>query len=48
MIEETLINNHEILYKIAMRYLKNHEDALDALQDTAYKAIKNSNVFLKA
>ncbi len=43
MIEDMLINNHDMLYKIAMRYLKNHEDALDALQDTAYKAIKNSH-----
>lgn len=43
LIEETLINNHEMLYKIAMKYLKNHDDVLDALQETAYKTIKNSN-----
>jgi len=43
LIEEALINNHEMLYKIAMKYLKNHEDVLDALQETAYRAIKSSN-----
>jgi RNA polymerase sigma-70 factor (ECF subfamily) len=41
-IEETLIDNHEILYKVAMKYLRNHDDVLDALQETAYKSIKNS------
>lgn len=43
IIEETIINNHEMLYKIAIKYLKNHEDVLDALQETAFNAIKNSS-----
>lgn len=42
-VEETLIENHEMLYKIAMKYIRNHDDVLDVLQETAYKAIKNSN-----
>lgn len=47
LIEEALINNNEILYKIALKYLKNHDDVLDALQETAYKVIKNSNTIKK-
>lgn len=43
IIEENIIDNHEMLYKIASKYLKNHNDVLDALQETAFKAIKNSN-----
>ena len=31
-----------MLYKIAIKYLENHDDVLDALQETAYRAIKNS------
>lgn len=42
LIEETLINNHEMLYKIAFKYLKNHDDVLDALQETAYNAAKKA------
>lgn len=42
-IEEAILGNHEMLYKIAIKYLKNHDDVLDVLQETAYKAIKNSN-----
>ena len=42
-IEELIINNHEKLYKIAAKYLRNHDDILDTLQETAFKAIKNSH-----
>lgn len=42
-IEEELLNNQDLLYKVAARYLKSHHDILDALQETAYKAIKFSH-----
>lgn len=40
LVETALINHQDMLYKIAMKYVKQHEDALDVLQETAYKAIK--------
>lgn len=42
-IEEVIIDKHEMLYRIAFKYLNNHDDVLDALQETAYKAIKNAH-----
>lgn len=42
-IEEVIIDKHEMLYRIAFKYLNHHEDVLDALQETAYKAIKNAH-----
>lgn len=32
-----------MMYKIAWKYLENHDDILDAIQETAYKALRNSN-----
>ncbi|MCH4887079.1 sigma-70 family RNA polymerase sigma factor [Acidaminobacter sp. JC074] len=43
IIEKAIIEKQEMYYRIAFKYLNNHEDTLDALQETAYKAIKNSN-----
>lgn len=42
-IEEALLGNQEMLYRIAARYLQSHDDILDVLQETAYIAIKNSH-----
>ncbi len=36
-----------MLYKLAWKYLSNHEDVLDAIQETAYKALKNSSKLRK-
>ncbi len=41
-IEEAIVEKHDMLYRIAFKYLNNHDDTLDALQETAYKAIKYS------
>lgn len=43
LIEKALVDNRDMLYKVAVKYLKNHDDVLDALQETAYKAVKNSH-----
>lgn len=43
VIEDALVDNHEMMYKIAWKYLENHDDILDAIQETAYKALRNSN-----
>jgi len=41
-VEEAIVEKHDMLYRIAFKYLNNHDDTLDALQETAYKAIKYS------
>ncbi len=39
LIEEILIANYEKYYHMAFRYVKNDADALDIVQEGAYKAI---------
>jgi len=41
-IEEYLIDGYEKYYRYAFGFVRNQEDALDIIQDSAYKAIKNS------
>jgi len=38
-IEEILLENYDKYFRIAMRYTKNEQDALDVVQEGAYKAI---------
>lgn len=40
-IEQALLDNYEKYYRVAYSYVKNEQDALDVVQDSAYKAIKN-------
>ena len=40
-VEEKLLTSYESMYRIAYTYVKNADDALDIVQDSAYKAIKN-------
>lgn len=42
LIERHLIQNYQRFYRLAFSYLKNEADALDAVQEGAYKAILNS------
>lgn len=40
IIEQTLLQNYEKYYRVAFSYVKNESDALDVVQESAYKAIK--------
>lgn len=42
-IEEILLENYDKYYRIALRYTRNEQDALDVVQEGAYKAIFNEN-----
>lgn len=39
LIHETLVKNYDKYYRIAFGYVHNEEDALDIVQEAAYKAI---------
>ncbi|MBP3702296.1 MAG: sigma-70 family RNA polymerase sigma factor [Lachnospiraceae bacterium] len=41
-VEEMLLSSYETMYRIAFTYVQNEDDALDIVQESAYKAIKNS------
>ena len=40
--EELLIQNYQKYYRLAYTYVRSEQDALDAVQESAYKAIKGS------
>ncbi len=42
-VEEEILNSYEALYRLAYSYVRNKEDALDIVQESVYKAIKNSS-----
>lgn len=39
-IETAILNSYEKMYRIAYSYVRNEDDALDIVQDSAYKAMK--------
>lgn len=41
-VEKKLLDSYESLYRLAFSYVRNEEDALDIIQESAYKAIKNA------
>lgn len=43
LIEQIISENYNKYYRLAYRYVYNDEDASDIVQNTAYKAIKNSS-----
>ena len=43
VIEEFIKNHQKDLYRFAYSYVKNSNDALDIVQDSVYKALKNSD-----
>ena len=44
LIEETLLKNYKKYYKLAFSYVHNDTDAMDIVQESAYKAIKNASL----
>lgn len=40
LVEEKLLSSYESMYRIAYTYVRDADDALDIVQDSAYKAIK--------
>lgn len=42
LIEQNLIENYNRYYRLAYSYVKNESDAMDIVQETAYKAIYKS------
>ncbi len=43
LIEENLIENYNRYYRLAYHYVKNESDAMDIVQEAAYKAILKSD-----
>ena len=41
-IEQELLASYESLYRLAFTYVKNESDAMDIVQESAYKAIRNA------
>lgn len=41
-VEEAVLDSYESMYRLAMTYVRNEEDALDIVQDSVYKAIRNA------
>lgn len=41
-IEELFTNNYQKYYRLAYSYVQSPEDAMDVVQESAYKALKNS------
>ena len=40
-VEDQILDNYEAMYRLAYSYVRNEEDALDIVQESVYKAIKN-------
>ena len=41
-VEDQILDNYEAMYRLAYSYVRNEEDALDNVQESVYKAIKNA------
>ena len=41
-VEDQILDNYEAMYRLAYTYVRNEEDALDIVQESVYKAIKNA------
>jgi len=40
LVEETILSSYESMYRIAFTYVKNQDDALDIVQDSACRAMQ--------
>ena len=41
-VEEQVLDSYEAMYRLAYTYVRNEEDALDIVQESVYKAIRNA------
>lgn len=46
-VEDKLLNNYENYYRLAYSYVKNESDAMDIVQESAYKAMKSYHLVKK-
>ena len=42
-VEDQILDSYEAMYRLAYTYVRNEEDALDIVQESVYKAIKNAS-----
>lgn len=42
-VEEVILDSYEAMYRLAYTYVRNEEDAMDIVQESVYKAIRNAN-----
>lgn len=42
LVEEQILSSYEELYRFAFTYVRNESDALDIVQESVYKAMKNA------
>ena len=42
-MEDQILDSYEAMYRLAYTYVRNEEDALDIVQESVYKAIKNAS-----
>ena len=42
LVEQELLASYDSLYRLAFTYVKNESDAMDIVQESAYKAIRNA------
>lgn len=42
-VEELILTSYESMYRLAYSYVRKEEDAMDIVQESAYKAIKNAS-----
>jgi len=43
LVEQELLTSYNSLYRLAFTYVKNESDAMDIVQESAYRAIKNAS-----
>ena len=42
-VEQEILASYEKLYRLAFSYVKNEQDAMDVVQESVYKAMKNAS-----
>ena len=42
-VEQEILASYDKLYRLAFSYVKNEQDAMDVVQESVYKAMKNAS-----